>query len=224
MRYALLRVLTFMLFAMILGFIAEAELKIPEGQVFLVGKCSVVFDGLTPDLIESPNAFSQKKQNTIGIAQAELKSYQNGKPVFKIRKIFSVKTDSKGYFMVKNVPANYTYLVVGTQFAKNIPVSINAVTVASPNESAGKVINLGHHKFRFVAANGKSFSDYSVDKSERVDQVMDHFIQKDWLQKISRKIKDYSKKWGQGVDLTIVKSSQLNMVEFEKASWHEINS
>ncbi|GAB4279787.1 MAG: hypothetical protein Kow0029_23850 [Candidatus Rifleibacteriota bacterium] len=225
MKLILLRFLTFVLCAMVLGFISQAGFNVEPGKVFLVGRCQVQFEGLTPELISAKNEKITISENTIGIAQVELQSYDGRKPVFKVKKIFSVKTDENGYFMVKNLSDQYTYVLLGIQYQKNIPVPVHLVTLANAREKQGKILNLGFHQvfFREDEKTGQKISEARIDTSMKNQDFMNYFLFRSPLRAFVSKIKS-NDFWGKNNAVTVVDFQKVIFSDLENASWQSVET
>lgn len=220
MKTILLRLLTFALCAMVLGFVSQAGFNVEPGKVFVVGRCQVCFDGITPELIANQQAQSQISENTVGIAQVELASNDGEKPVFNVKKIFSVKTDGNGYFMLKNLSNEYTYVLLGIQYQKNIPVPVHFISLANAREKQGKMVNLGFHQitFRHDQRENQRYAQAKIDTTCSNEDFIRYFISQSPMRAFISKIKsdDF---WGRTNAVTVVNSDKVVFANLEKAPW-----
>ena len=219
MKTILIRLLIFAFCAMSLNFISNANFNVEEGKVFVVGRCQVSFSGMTSDFVKNENAQVQVSQSTVGIAQVELESCQDDKPVFKVNRIFSVKTDENGYFMLKNLSNQYTYVLLGIQHQKNIPVPINFLTLANAREKQGKMLNLGSHQISFNQSEGSERSVQArIDTSLTNEHFVNYFVAKSPIKAFVSKIKT-GEVWGKSNAVTVVDSQKVAFANLETAPW-----
>lgn len=225
MKMIIIRLLTFILCAMILGFISQAGFNVEAGKVLLVGRCQVQFDGLTPEFISAKNSQTLINENTVGIAQVELESYDGGKPIFKVKNILSVKTDKNGYFMVKNLSNEFTYVLLGIQYQKNVPVPVHLLTLANAREKQGKMINLGFHKvcFKQNQETGEKLSEARIDTSLANEDFIDYFTSQNPMRKFTSRIKS-NDFWGKNNAVTIVDSQKVIFSNLENATWESFET
>lgn len=220
MKMIILRLLTFILCAMVLGFVSRAGFNVESGKVFLVGRCQVAFEGLTPEFVSAKNSETIISENTIGIAQVKLESNAGEKPVFKINRILSVKTDKNGYFLVKNLSNEYTYVLLGVQYQENTPVPVHLITMANAKEKQGKMINLGFHKvcFKQDEVTGARNAEARIDTSMKNDDFVRYFLSKSPMKALVSRIKsdDF---WGKNNAVTIVDSQKVIFSNLENATW-----
>lgn len=220
MKTIILRLLLFILCATVLGFISQVGFNVEEGRVYLVGRCQVSFEGLTPDLITSKDAKSVINANTVGIAQVELASFNGNKPVFKVNRIFSVKTDENGYFMLKNLSNQYTYVLLGIQHQKNLPVPVHFLSLVNAREKQGKMVNLGFHQvcFRHDESSNRRVAEAKIDTSMQNHDFIEYFISRSMLKSFVSKIKTNGF-WGKSNAVTIVESGKVSFENLDKAEW-----
>ncbi len=224
MKYALVRILTLSAFAMVLGFVSEAELKVTEGQAFVVGRCQVAYNGVTSELLKSENCKHLKSENVVGIAQAKLKDYKNGKPVYQIKKIFKVKTDKNGVFMMKSVPSNCAYLFLGAQIHENIPLKLDGL-VYSKNINSN-VVNLGENQISVSLANsGKNVElEHKVFSKFSNEAYIQHFLNKSWLHRFAQVICGPQKNLDQNKGVEFLKASEVEFDGLDTVEWVTIES
>lgn len=226
MRHYLLRALLFVFFATLLGLISEAGLSIRSGNVFIVGIFTSQFHNVTPELIKSIGYEYTRKQNRIAVAQGQLLNYKDGKPVFNVRKIFNVTTDENGYFIIRNVPDNYSYFLVGTQVKEGIPVNVNSLVMVRKNERSGKVLNMGNCNLT-VSVNDKTndkVMELQVSKNTSNISFMNYFTGRSQIGKLCRKIIDSSVSWTGKSNLTIVEPNLISITGMNDALWESIDS
>lgn len=221
MKTILLRLLTFVLCAMVLGFVAQAGFNVEPGKVFVVGRCQVCFEGMTPEFVGNESFSSSVSENVVGIAQVELASNDGFKPVFRVERIFSVRTDENGYFMLKNLSSDYTYVLLGIQHQKNIPVPVHFLSLANAREKQGKMVNLGFHKISFSNDSTKQrhAARATIDTNVSNQDFISYFINKSPMRKFISKIKSNSEFWGKTNAITVVDSGKISFANLETAPW-----
>ncbi len=225
MKTIVLRLLLFLLFAMVLGFISRVEFKVEEGKVHVVGRCQTSFVGLTPELVASENSEVVVNNNQIAVAQLELQSYNGDKPVFSVIQIFTTQTDQNGYFILKNLSNNYTYVLLGIQHNKNTSVPVQLLAMANAREKQGKIISLGCHNITFKAdsQSGEKMVTANVKTSVSNQQFVDYFIAQSPLKTFARQIKnnDY---WGKSNAISVINADRVIFTGLGNAAWQELNT
>ncbi|MGM0601006.1 MAG: hypothetical protein ACQETH_14445 [Candidatus Rifleibacteriota bacterium] len=225
MKTILLRLLIFILCSMSLGFISQAGFQIEEGKVAVVGRCHVELSGLNTDLEPESDNQILIKSNKVGIAQVSFKSYDGKKPIFEVKKIFSLKTDENGYFLLKNVSKEYSYIMLGAQHHDKKGVPVHSLTLANAREDQGKMINLGFHKIRHGYDKSKScrYASTQIDTSMKNSDFISYFMLKSPLKKCVSRIKS-SNYWGKSNSVTLIDSGKIKLANLQKASWETIDS
>lgn len=219
MKTIVLRLLTFTLCAMILSFISQAGFNVEEGKVMVTGRCLLTFEGITPEFVVDPKANFKVWQSNVGIAQVELLSCNGEKPVFKVNRIFSVKTDDQGYFLLRNVSNEYSYVVLGIQHQKNVPVPISFISMANAGEKQGKMVNLGYHQIGFsVDKSGQKQAQARIDTSVKNENFIDYFVGKSSLRRFVSKIKS-NEFWGRSNAVTVINPEKVVFANLESAAW-----
>ena len=225
MKTIILRLLIFILCSMSLGFISQAGFQIEEGKVAVVGRCYVELSGLNSDLEYAPDNETLIKANKVGIAQVSFKSYDGKKPVFKVEKIFSLNTDENGYFLLKNVSKDYSYIMLGAQYDDKKSVPVHSFTLANAQEDQGKMINLGFHKIRHGYDKSKKcrYASTQIDTSMKNSDFINYFTHKSPLKKCVSRIKT-SNFWGKTNSVTLLDANKIILANLQKATWQKIDS
>jgi hypothetical protein len=205
---------------MVLSFVAKAEFKVEEGKVMVVGRCQTCFEGLTPELLTASSARHQINNNRVAVAQVKLTNYDGQKPTFSVEKIFAVKTDENGYFLLNNLSADFTYVLLGIQHQENLPVPVRLLAMANAREKQGKLINLGFHRVFFTAdaKTGQKTVTTKIDTRISNQHFIDYHISKNPLRKLIGKIKT-NNYWGKTNAVSIINSDRVIFSGLDCAEW-----
>lgn len=225
MKTIILRLMIFILCSMALGFISQAGFNIEHGKVAVVGRCHVELSGLNTDLEPSPDEKILIKSNKVGIAQVSFKSYDGKKPVFEVKKIFSLTTDENGYFMLKNVSKEFSYIMLGAQYDDKKAVPVHSFTLANAQEDQGKMINLGYHKIRHSYDRKRKcrYASTKIDTLMNNSDFISYFMLKSPLKKCVSRIKTENY-WGRSNSVTLLDSDSIILANLQQASWKTIES
>lgn len=215
MKTICLRLITLVLLAAGLNFVADAGIKIEQGKVFLVGRCSFT-DQCPKTTPDAPFA-----SMLVGIAQAEFVADPNGSAAFSVKKIITVRPDSAGFFMVKNVPAGFTYIFLGVQLDAAKPLQVKSLTVVNAFEKQGSILDLGHHQINLPSESADSI-ELKLVRDCSVEQYMQHFIGKDNVSRFVHHVCNRAGYWGKGNALTSIDASRLQLFGLSKAAWQKV--
>lgn len=224
MKTIMIRMLIFALCAMVLGFISHAGFNVEEGKVFVVGRCQVSLQNVGPESLAFEKSSGEDCLNHVGIAQVELESNEGEKPVFKVVRIFSVKTDENGYFMIKNLSNEYTYVLLGFQYQKNTPVPVHFLTLANAREKQGKMVNLGYHQVVFAKGeDGRKIVTAKIDTSVKNEEFVRYFIGRSPLRTFVSQIKS-DEFWGRNNAVTVIDTQKVVFSNLDSAPWHSCST
>jgi hypothetical protein len=211
MKTICFRLLTLMAFAACLGFISDTGIRIEEGKVCLVGRCSLV-DG---------NA-SATAQLLVGVAQAEFAVGFDGKPEFRVKRIFTRNPDESGFFMMRNLPKNFTYIFLGIQSGKDQPMQVKGMTAVNAAEKCSRVLNLGHHQVAIRNDQGCDNVMLQSGKSSTIEEYMRHFIARDNLTRLAHHICNRTGYWGKGNSVISLAPGSIRLLGLDSVVWQKL--
>lgn len=214
MKTICLRLLTLFALAAGLNFISEAGIKIEEGKVFIVGRCLISQQEISDRLIKD-------LKPVVGIAQAEFSTTDNGQAVLKIKKIFSVKTDSDGYYLLKNVPEGFSYILLGTQLVSDQPLKIGEIKLVNAAERSSRVISLGTSLIQINKNN-----EYSMNsgKDLSITDYMQHFTARDNLTRFVHHVCNRTGYWGKGSCISTADVRKISLSGLSSAEWQRLST
>lgn len=214
MKTICLRLMILFALAAGLNFVSEAGIKVEEGRVFIVGRCLI-------DKTNGLNTLLNSEKLMVGIAQAEFQSGADGEPVFKISRIYSVKPDSSGYFMLKNVPAGYSYIFLGAQLSSEQPLKVGSLKLVNAAEKQSRIFSLGTH----VIAPERSFTQsLGSGKDLSIAEYMKHFSSGDNFTRFAHHVCNRTGYWGNGNCLTTVDAAKVILSGLKTAQWVKIGA
>ncbi len=217
MKTICLRLITLVLLAAGLNFVADAGIKIEQGKVFLVGRCSLTdeFQKTSPD--------ATLASTLVGIAQAEFVADPDGNATFSVKKIITVRPDRDGFYMVKNVPAGFSYIFLGIQLDTDKPLQVKSLTVVNASEKQGSILDLGHHQINVTSDSAAAF-ELNLVRDCSIEQYMQHFIAKDNLSRFVHHVCNRAGYWGKGNALTSIDASKIRLFGLNKAAWQKVSA
>ncbi len=209
MKTICFRLLTFILLAAGLSFVSEANLRVEDGKIFLVGRC------------QHNSSFSGP---LVAVARAEKEVDLNGKKVFKVSEIYTVSPDKEGFFLLKNLPADSTYFFLGAQFEKSKPVEINTLNYVDADHYKNRVINLGNYEVSAKKAGDQEVA-YTISRARelKIDEIMQHFVAKNALTKFAHHVCNKAGYYGVGNPVLTQEMGKIILSGIAEADWKNLS-
>lgn len=218
MNTILSRFLALTVFAMTLGFLANSGIIIEENSLFVVGRATY---SVVNQIEEEPVAACASGYAVV--AQVELVASAGQANSLRVDRVYSVKTDKNGYFMIKNASDRHSYVLLGVKPNANLPFRSGFASIIMPQQQAGKVISFGHHQFELAEESGVvNCRKVSLNRDVSNSEFMSYFINQSGMNNLVHRFCDRTGNWSGRSQVTILDSHSIELVGAENAEWISI--